>query len=412
MERRRSTRKIVVASTLATLGMAGLTSALAQQPGTPAAGKPAASQAPTQVELKKIPVNPSDPIAVVNGEPITRQQLADECVARKGEEVLDALIARKLIDQAIRARNLEVTAAEVNSEIDRIAMDVAGVSREQWLATLAKERKISPSQYARDVIHPMIAMRKLAEPRVQVTEEDIQDGFDAKFGEQLQCRMIMFNDQRKAIETWEELKKDPNLFEKLARDRSIDPSTASVGGMLPHPITRHAYPRHVSDSAFEQLVDGVVLDSKLPGGGAASVNDTYKPKDGDMSGVIQINEAAWVILRREGLIAAREYDPNDQAVREELRKALFDAKLQEEVSLVWTDIMDKAAIENRLTGNIKPTGEAVAGNVAAPDDQVQRTTGTTTGGDIAAPTGPKLPTPAAVSPADARQAESLRGSKP
>lgn len=408
MERRRSTRRIVVASTLATLGMAGLTSAPAQQPGIAKAG---GEQAPSRVELRKIPVNPNDPIALVNGEPITRQQLADECVSRKGEEVLEALIARRLIDQAIRAKNLEVTAAEVNAEIDKVAMSVAGVSREQWLATLAKERKISPAQYARDVIHPVIAMRKLAEPRVQVTEEDIKDGFDAKFGDQLQCRMIMFNDQRKAIETWEELKKDPNLFEKLARDRSIDPSTASVGGMLPHAITRHAYPRHVSDSAFEQLVDGVALDAKLPGTDGSGKPDAYKPKNGDLSGVIQINEAAWVILRREGLIAARDYDPNDEAVREELKKALFDAKLQEEVSLVWNDIMYKSAIENRLTGTIKPTGEEMAGEMGAADEQVRRTGGVTPGGDVAAPSGPKLPTPTAVSPADAKQAEALRGTQ-
>ncbi len=161
----------------------------------------------------------------------------------------------KLIDQAIKAQGVEVTPAEVDAEIERIAMSVAGVSREQWLATLAKERNISPAQYARDVIFPMIAMRKLAEPQVQVTEDDIKDGFEAKFGDQLRCRMIMFNDLRMAMTAWEELKKNPGLFEKLAQERSIDPSTAAVGGMLPQPITRHAYPRPVSDAAFEQLVD-------------------------------------------------------------------------------------------------------------------------------------------------------------
>jgi foldase protein PrsA len=217
----------------------------------------------------------------------------------------------------------------------------------------------------------------------------------------------MFNDQRKAIEAWEELKKDPSLFEKLARDRSIDPSTASVGGMLPHPITRHAYPRHVSDAAFEQLVDGSALDSKLADV-EATTPEEYKPKDGDLSGVIQVSEASWIILRREGLIPARPYDPNDQAVREELRKALFDAKLQEEVALVWNDIMNEAAIENRLTGNVKPSGEPMPGLAATPDDQVQRTTGAAAAGDVAAPTGPKLPTPAGVSSADAQQAEALK----
>ena len=50
-----------------------------------------------------IPVNPTDPIAIVNGQVITRQQLADECVARKGKEILETLINRTLIEQALKA---------------------------------------------------------------------------------------------------------------------------------------------------------------------------------------------------------------------------------------------------------------------------------------------------------------------
>ena len=141
--------------------------ALAQ---TPAANGPAATTTQPTGRLVRIPVNPSDPVAVVNGEVITRQQLSDECVARKGEEILETLIARRLIDQAMRANKMAITPEEIDAEIDRIAMSMAGVTREQWLRTLSKERNISPAQYARDIIYPSLALRKLAEPRVQVTD--------------------------------------------------------------------------------------------------------------------------------------------------------------------------------------------------------------------------------------------------
>ena len=36
-----------------------------------------------------------------------------------------------------------------------------GISREDWLRTLDKERGISPVQYARDIIYPALALRKL-----------------------------------------------------------------------------------------------------------------------------------------------------------------------------------------------------------------------------------------------------------
>ena len=70
----------------------------------------------------------------------------------------------------------------------------------------------------------------------------------------------MTSDQRKAIDLWEQLKKNPDGFEKMARDHSQDKSTAAMGGLLPEPIARHAHPRTVSDNAFQQLVDGDVRD--------------------------------------------------------------------------------------------------------------------------------------------------------
>ncbi len=76
-----------------------------------------------------IPVNPSDPIAIVNNQIISRQQLADECVARKGKEILELLINRTLIEQALRSKKLEVTAAEIDQEIETVAEAVRNQPR-------------------------------------------------------------------------------------------------------------------------------------------------------------------------------------------------------------------------------------------------------------------------------------------
>src|SRR5215218_5735469 len=146
--RGRKTRAMMVA--LAGLGAFGGSQATAQlnrfsrsKAAAPKAAAPAQKdQAPPasfrqsdipKVGLTRIPVNPTDPIAMVNGEAITRQQLSDECVARKGEEILDTLIARKLIDMALRANRLEVTAAEIDAEIDNVAHNVAHINRDAWL---------------------------------------------------------------------------------------------------------------------------------------------------------------------------------------------------------------------------------------------------------------------------------------
>ena len=59
--------------------------------------------------------------ALVNNEPITREDLARECLVHYGEEVLESLVNRKLIQSACRERNITITDKEVEEEIDRIS---------------------------------------------------------------------------------------------------------------------------------------------------------------------------------------------------------------------------------------------------------------------------------------------------
>src|SRR5437588_816473 len=55
----------------------------APTPATAATAPSAAFQKDTSgLQLTLIPVNPTDAIATANGDAITRQQLADECIAR------------------------------------------------------------------------------------------------------------------------------------------------------------------------------------------------------------------------------------------------------------------------------------------------------------------------------------------
>ncbi len=337
---------------LGLIGAAAATAALAQQqPGASKAGRPAAAiaqaapkakgDAPALV-LTAVPANPGDPIAKVNGEVITRGQLADEAIALKGEEILETMIARKLVEQAVRARKIAIGQDEIEQEIDRVA-SMSGVDREAWLRTLAKERRISPSQYARNVIYPAVGLRKLAEATVVVTPDEVTQAFDANFGERIRCRLIMVDSSRKCQEVWNRLKENPGGFEKLAQEVSIDQATRALGGLVADPIARHAVPLSVSEPAFKQLVDGDP-DDKDP---------SHKPKDGDFTGPIQFNEAAWIILRREKVEPGRPVDRDDPAIKEQMRKLVFGAKLKAAMADTYDALVKAAAIENELTGQVK-----------------------------------------------------------
>jgi parvulin-like peptidyl-prolyl isomerase len=294
-----------------------------------------------------IPVNPGDPIAVVNNQIISRQQLADECVARKGKEILELLINRTLIDQALRAEKKEVTGADIDQEIDTVAQRY-GISREGWLRTLDKERGISPVQYARDIIYPALALRKLSSNRVQVTGDDLRKAFEAQYGEKLRCRMILVNKQTTAIAIWEELHKNPGGFEKIAQEQSMDSASRSLGGLLAEPITRHAYPQSLSDAAFYQLVDGDPTDRDI----------SHKPTDGAFTGPIQVGEMVWVILRRDSVVPAdKTVSLKDPRVAKQTQEMIYEVKLKEAMQEVFKDLLKAASIENQFTGTVKLANE-------------------------------------------------------
>jgi foldase protein PrsA len=330
----------------AATAMGGLYASAQQPKGSSPVGRQAQPKAGDTnaivPRIAAIPVSPNDPVAIVNGEVITRGALADECVVREGERVLETLIARKLVDQAVRAKRIEVTAAEIDAEVEKAAWQFAKTTKEVWLRALAKDKGISPTQYKRDIIYPTLALRKLVAERVQVTAKDIKDAYEATYGEKLKCRMILVNTKREALEIWEELRRNPAAFEKLAQTRSKDEGTRAVGGLLPQFISRHAFPLNVSDAAFKDLVDGVVGDS----------DPLHKPKDGSISAVIEVSADSYVILRREGLIPAQKVDPNDKKVRDELQAMMFEARIKEEMGKEYERMMQTAKIENRLTGNV------------------------------------------------------------
>src|SRR5262249_36674448 len=158
--------------------------------------------------------------------------------------------------------------------------------------------------------------------------------------EKLRCRIIMVDKLRAAQEIWDELRKNPGGFEKLAQERSMDSGSRSLGGLLAEPITRHAYPQHVSDAAFAKLVDADPKDT----------DPAHKPKNGDFSGPIQVAEATWVIIRREDVIPARrDADPKNEQIRKGVYEMIYEVKLKEAMNEIFVEMMKAAAIDNKLT---------------------------------------------------------------
>ena len=64
-------------------------------------------------------------VAEVNGQLITRAELADELIARKGKKELQLLINRRIIEQACRQAGVTATDAEVEAELRKVVKEMA-----------------------------------------------------------------------------------------------------------------------------------------------------------------------------------------------------------------------------------------------------------------------------------------------
>lgn len=188
-------------------------------------------------------------LAVVNGQTISREQLAAECIKRYGDQVLDNMLNKYLILQACQARKLTITQQDVDEEIARIASRFK-LTTTLYLKLLQDERSITPEQYSSEVVWPMLALRRLVADQIQVTQQEIDRAYQSEYGTKVQVRMIAVKDRAKADTLLKEVTANPDAFRRVAKEQSEDPATASVEGLLP-PLRQYSGDEVLESIAFK-----------------------------------------------------------------------------------------------------------------------------------------------------------------
>lgn len=288
------------------------------------------------------------PMAKVGPLVITREMVARECIERYGAEALDKLINRALIQVACTDRGVDVKQEEVTAEVDRIAKRFNLDSR-AWLQMLKAERNISQEQYARDVIWPMLALKKLAGPEAKVTDEELQKAFVRNYGPRVECKMIMFDNFGRAQAIWKETEGITLAeFGTLARKHSVEPTSRALDGDVP------AIPRFSGNQNLEEKA--------------------FALKPNEISGIIEIgtpDNKKFAILMCKGKTKPLITDISD--VRKELYEQVKEEKTQELVAKTFEQIKEEYRVDN-YTLNTTSGG-------AASDKGIRPTSGT-------APRGP------------------------
>ncbi len=263
----------------------------------------------------------NDVVAVVNADPITRSMLSDATVRRFGGEILENMVNRSLILQECNERGIEVTKQEVSDEIRRLAGKF-GLSMESYLNLLQENRQITASQYSREIIWPMLSLRKLVADRVAVSEEEFNQAYLAQFGEAVKCRLIMVQERAKALELYQQAVSNPDQFSQLAKQYSEDEASASVGGLIP-PIRRYSGDSRLEDAAFSL-------------------------SNGQVSPVLQLGDQ-WIFLQAVRRIPASTPSPQSlPAIKEQINDRIRDNKVRVAAGELFAELQEKAEVVNVL----------------------------------------------------------------
>ncbi|MEZ6087105.1 MAG: peptidylprolyl isomerase [Pirellulaceae bacterium] len=268
--------------------------------------------------------------ALINGQQLTLAQVIAECIKRHGVDVLEGEINRTLLEQELKRLNVQITSADIQLEVARAAESYGFVKAdgkpdtEKWLAKVTSEQGASEELYVRDAVWPSVALKKMVEDSISISDEDLRKGFESNFGERVEVLAIVLSDQKSAQQVWDLARDNPTdeFFGQLAEQYSIEPVSQSNLGRVP-PIRRH-------------------------GGQPAVEDEAFRLKPGELSGIVATGDR-FIIMRCQGRTSpiVTTMDPQ---VRQQLIVDLTEKKTRIAMAEKFDQLKNNSQIDNYLAG--------------------------------------------------------------
>src|SRR5438094_4897401 len=98
------------------------------------------------------------------------------------------------------------------------------MSRQDFVNKILKRYGKTLYEWKEDVIRPKLALTKFCKDKVQVTEKDIQEAFEAQYGEKVECRMIVLPQEmppHQRAELWARVSKSDAVFDEEAKKQFV-----------------------------------------------------------------------------------------------------------------------------------------------------------------------------------------------
>jgi RNA polymerase sigma factor (sigma-70 family) len=267
-----------------------------------------------------------DVVATIFGdEAITRDEFAEHLIRRYGKKELELFVSKQVIRRAFGKEGRTMSAGEVQAALDADCQAL-GVTREQFVRDVLPRYGKTAEEWTEDVILPRLMLSQLCKAKVpSPTEEELRRAFDAKYGEKVECRMIVWTKDQgeEARKVYEKVRGDEQAFDLYAR-RQSDPNLAASGGLVsPTPRT------------------------PPPGGGGEGHEAVAK---------LKVGEVTPLVATRDGYFAARclSVVPADKTKEFALEKPVLlrealEAKIKRAVPKLFDELKREADPKYHLT---------------------------------------------------------------
>lgn len=261
----------------------------------------------------------TEAVATVNGVKISKDKLYDSLVKQGGTSTLDNMITQELIDQAAEDANVTVTEADIDKEIENLKKSFG--SEDEFQQTLAQYGMTEDS--LREDAATQVTIRKILEPQVKVTDDDIKTYYDQNKASmatpaQIRASHILVATKEEAEAILKELKGGAD-FATLAKEKSTDTGTKDNGGDL------NFFAKGTMEAAFEDAA--------------------FALKVGELSGVVQTSYGYHIIKKTDEKAAVT---PTLEDKKEDIKYQLVTQKVSELSSTWLADLKAKAKITNKL----------------------------------------------------------------
>lgn len=265
-------------------------------------------------------------VAYLYGEvTITRAEFVGYLTLRVGAANVESMMTRTRLEFMVNRKIIEFECAKhkisaTDDEVEQRFRQDLKVFRSPGLTVAEFEKNILQRfgktiyEWKEDVIRPKIMMEKLVRAKVKITDAEVSEGFEARYGPKVECRMIVCKKGEGAA-VWDKARKSRENFLEEARKQFL-PELINTEGKVA-PIHRFFGDKKIETVAFQL-------------------------KEGEISAVMVMNDGTGVILLCEKHVPANA-SVKLENVREELKRELFEQRVRREIPEVFAEMHRRAA---------------------------------------------------------------------